>query len=299
MDSTEISEMQEAASTYATLPDISTPSQEVAIASKDRQKEEEKVPKSMKQRYWHSWEELRLVELWRRYKDEVTDVHKCLPVYRKIVGGMKSFGFLVNTQDCRRKINTLTNRYMAEKRHMDISGNKSVWRLYPLINCIIDTKTKWEVDDPWHENRIIKNLLDRIDPPTESVSDSRSQPQQIPPRIPLQMRSTNANEANVSPIENSVPPHQPAAQFQFSCDKRSRIIPINRLTEENLKQLRAENNRLAMDRDEDLKQLRREEERFHKFHIEIQYWGKQHEDLLQKIRNRQNDATPTLEKGKT
>uniref|UniRef100_A0A1B0G0U3 Myb/SANT-like DNA-binding domain-containing protein n=1 Tax=Glossina morsitans morsitans TaxID=37546 RepID=A0A1B0G0U3_GLOMM len=297
MDSTEVSEMQEAAATYATLPDISKTSQEVTMASKDRQKEEEKVPKSMKQRYWHSWEELRLVELWRRYKDEVTDVHKCLPVYRKIVGGMKSFGFLVNTQDCRRKINTLTNR--AEKRHMDISGNKSVWRLYPLINCIIDAKTKWEVDDPWHENRIIKNLLDKIDPPTESVSDNRSQPQQLPPRSPLQMRSINANEANVSPMETSTPPHQPTAQFQLSCDKRSRIIPINRLTEENLKQLRAENNRLAMERDEDLKRLRREEEGFHKFHAVIQYWNKQQEDVLQKICNHLNDARPTLQTGKT
>lgn len=106
-------------------------------------------------------------------------------------------------------------------------------------------------------------------------------------------------EANVSPMETSTPPHQPTAQFQLSCDKRSRIIPINRLTEENLKQLRAENNRLAMERDEDLKRLRREEEGFHKFHAVIQYWNKQQEDVLQKICNHLNDARPTLEKGKT
>uniref|UniRef100_A0A1A9WX86 Myb/SANT-like DNA-binding domain-containing protein n=1 Tax=Glossina brevipalpis TaxID=37001 RepID=A0A1A9WX86_9MUSC len=322
MDSIEAIEILDTSGISEALTEVSKTSQDIAMTVKDRQKEDEKIPKSMKQRYWHSWEELRLVELWRRYKNEVTDLHKCLPVYRKIVCGMKSFGFVVNTQDCRRKINTLTNRYMSEKRHMEISGNKPIWRLYPLINCIIDTRSKWEVDDPWHENRIIQKLLDKIEPLPVPASDNRNMLQQLPPRIPLQIRSINANgitlillerlffrlnnflilmyqEANnASTMERSISPHQSTAQFQLSCEKRSRIIPINRITEENLKQLRAENNRLTMERDEDLKRLRREEEGFHKFQSEIQHWNKHHEDLLQKILNRVNDVTPSSEKGK-
>lgn len=72
---------------------------------------EEHLTNHKKQRYWNSWEELYLVELWRRYKDEVTIINVPLPVYRKIMVAMRNRNMLVTAQDCRRKINTLNTRY--------------------------------------------------------------------------------------------------------------------------------------------------------------------------------------------
>lgn len=72
---------------------------------------EEPLSNHKKQRYWNSWEELYLVELWRRYKDEVAIVNVPLPVYRKIMVAMRNRNMVVTAQDCRRKINNINTRY--------------------------------------------------------------------------------------------------------------------------------------------------------------------------------------------
>lgn len=77
----------------------------------DNTEEEENITNHKKQRYWNSFEEMHIIELWRRYKDEVTEFNKALPVHRKIMVGMRQKGMIVTGQDCRRKLNTLNNRY--------------------------------------------------------------------------------------------------------------------------------------------------------------------------------------------
>lgn len=72
---------------------------------------EEHLSNQKKQRYWSSWEELYIVELWRRYRDEVNIINVPLPVYRKMMVAMRNRNMMVTAQDCRRKINTLNTRY--------------------------------------------------------------------------------------------------------------------------------------------------------------------------------------------
>lgn len=72
----------------------------------------EDLPKHLRRRYWSSWEELKLIELWRRYFDDITTLLRNMPVFTSISGDMRSYGFQVNPQECRRKINNLKNKYM-------------------------------------------------------------------------------------------------------------------------------------------------------------------------------------------
>lgn len=72
---------------------------------------EEHLSNQKKQRYWNSWEEMYIVELWRRYRDEVNIINVPLPVYRKMMVAMRNRNMMVTAQDCRRKINTLNTRY--------------------------------------------------------------------------------------------------------------------------------------------------------------------------------------------
>ncbi|KAM7352777.1 uncharacterized protein ACRADG_005161 [Cochliomyia hominivorax] len=236
---------------------------------------EEHLSNHKKQRYWNSWEELYLVELWRRYKDEVTMVNVPLPVYRKMMVAMRNRNMLVTAQDCRRKINTLNTKYKQELARVESTGIKSDWRLFNLIHCVMKPKVKEY--DPWHENVIIKKLLDKIPKPVEVPSPALIN-NNYNSHYNLYFNSHQARSNYPNSVYNCNPPSGHYSYYKIS------IYPFRNITEEKLEQLRLDNNRLAEQRDADLKRLQLEEENFQNFEKFIRIWTEQKEADLRRVK---------------
>ncbi|XP_037822353.1 uncharacterized protein LOC119610983 [Lucilia sericata] len=254
---------------------------------------EEHLSNHKKQRYWNSWEELYLVELWRRYKEELTIVNVPLPVYRKMMIAMRNRNMIVTAQDCRRKVNTLNTRYKQELQKMESSGCKSEWRLFPLIHCVLQPKIK--EFDPWHETIIIKKLLDKIpkpvevDAPTLALNHQNNSHQYPTYQTRNPPTSTQVNSyqhrTHVSSgvYTDSYSPYnrlQSSSQGRF---EKPSILPFRNITMEKIEQLRQDNNRLAEQRDADLKSLHLEEENFRCFETFIRIWTEQKEMELRRV----------------
>ncbi|KNC24249.1 hypothetical protein FF38_13693 [Lucilia cuprina] len=254
---------------------------------------EEHLSNHKKQRYWNSWEELYLVELWRRYKEELTVVNVPLPVYRKMMIAMRNRNMIVTAQDCRRKVNTLNTRYKQELQKMETSGCKSEWRLFPLIHCVLQPKIK--EFDAWHEPIIIKKLLDKIPKPVEVETTASTQNHQN-----SNSHQYSAYQTRTAPTSTQVnsyqqrtyvssalytdanSPYNRLSSSQGRCEKSS-ILPFRNITMEKIEQLRQDNNRLAEQRDADLKSLHLEEENFRCFETFIRIWTEQKEMELRRV----------------
>ncbi|XP_013114715.1 uncharacterized protein LOC106092404 [Stomoxys calcitrans] len=171
----------------------------------DRDEEDEHITNHKKQRYWNSYEEMFLVELWRRYRDEVTEYIKPLPVHRKIMVAMRQKEMMVTGQECRRKINTLNNRYKTELQSQKLTGIKPEWKLFPLIHCLKAPKIKQF--DPWHETLVVRKLLEKIPKPPETRTVIVRPP--VPVRFPLATTNIHTN-ITPSPPPPLPPPPAPA-----------------------------------------------------------------------------------------
>ncbi|XP_065355838.1 uncharacterized protein LOC135950234 [Calliphora vicina] len=272
---------------------------------------DEHLSNHKKQRYWNSWEELYLVELWRRYKDELTVVNVPLPVYRKMMIAMRNRNMVVTAQDCRRKVNTLNTRYKQELQRMESTGGKSEWRLFSLMHCVLQPKIK--EFDPWHELKIIKKLLDKIPKPVEvevpaPVINNNSNYQTTQTRNLPTSSNVNSYQPRTStqpPLyTNTLPstavytdPNSPYNRLSSSkglFDKPS-ILPFRNITVEKIEQLRQDNNRLSEQRDADLKCLHMEEENFRCFETFIRIWTEQKELELRRVQLMSEQSVISIE----
>ncbi|XP_073821694.1 uncharacterized protein [Musca autumnalis] len=267
----------------------------------DNMDEDENISNHKKQRYWNSYEEMHIIELWRRYKDEVTEFNKALPVHRKIMIGMRQKGMIVTGQDCRRKLNTLNNKYKAELESQKLTGVKSEWRLFPLIHCIKSPKIKQF--DPWHETLIIRKLLEKLPKPPEPKF--QPQPQIVPLKVQQPVRQCgniiqnkaingqNLNNASAGHLIASIPlksiasgvssllamdtctsasiPPLPSAHITPTVRTTTRnkrtLPPLRNITKKKLEQLKLENALLAQQRDDALKDLRMAERKLRIFEM--------------------------------
>ncbi|XP_075150034.1 uncharacterized protein LOC142224127 [Haematobia irritans] len=266
------------------------PSRRRPLTENSKDEEEEHVTNHKKQRYWNSFEEMYIVELWRRFRDEVTEFNKPLPVHRKIMVAMRQKEMMVTGQDCRRKLNTLNNRYKAELESQRLTGIKPQWRLFPLIHCVKSPKIKQF--DPWHEPIVIRRLLEKIPkppevkihpkpltvpsparPPLVTSKTHTNRPGNAPTTVPVTTTTTTTNPS--TPLLSYIPPMQTAVSGMATLvgmdncmsavnneeelQSRKEPLVIGHITLKRLEQLQFENLRLSKERDEALRALKTDE----------------------------------------
>ncbi|XP_053958497.1 uncharacterized protein LOC128863389 [Anastrepha ludens] len=240
----------------------------------------ESVPKHLRSRYWNSFEELRLVELWRLHAGEVTTLKKNIPVFRTISEGMREYGFLVNSQEVRRKINNFKNKYIAERRRMELGDDKSPsdWRLFPLVHCLLAPRQKNQLLT--HQQLILDQLFLKIPvdllnkelPVLETLSDPTTQP---PKAILYTPRSKDVTLVPTTP--------QRFQPYPKSFSHQSSYLLRLSFTKERLTQIRVDNSIMSDQRDAALKQLKFEESSFKALESFLMNWQKKHECLLERL----------------
>ncbi|XP_037960252.1 uncharacterized protein LOC119689490 [Teleopsis dalmanni] len=94
------------------------------------------ITKHMRKRYWNSFEEMKLIEYWRRFSKEITTFQHQIPAFRKINDLMRQSGIHITPQECRRKILALKNKFYAEKERAESDDNTD-WSLYPILHATI------------------------------------------------------------------------------------------------------------------------------------------------------------------
>ncbi|XP_067621233.1 uncharacterized protein [Eurosta solidaginis] len=243
------------------------------------------VPKHLRNRYWTSFEEMRLVELWLLHSDEVTTLKKNIPIFRKIAEGMREYGFLMNAQEVRRKINNVKNRYISERRLMELRADKtSDWRLYPLVHCLLAPRPKNQ--QLLHQKLIIDQLFAKIPVDLLNKELPESEIEQVKPvatSLPL--------PASSIPIKPPEPLSTPTNTTQYTrfqpyikgLPNESAIMLSQNFTKERLTQLMMDNTILSNERNALLKQFKSEERSFRALESFLMNWQKKHENLLERL----------------
>uniref|UniRef100_A0A034WEY2 Myb/SANT-like DNA-binding domain-containing protein n=1 Tax=Bactrocera dorsalis TaxID=27457 RepID=A0A034WEY2_BACDO len=240
----------------------------------------EVVPKHLRSRYWNSWEEMRLVELWRLHSNEVTTLKTNIPIFRTISEGMREYGFFVNAQEVRRKINSFKNRYIAERRRLEMEekDKESHWRLYPLIHCLLAPRQKNQLLT--HQQLIIERLFAKI--PLELINKELPITEMQTTKIIQKPAAFMANSA-----EQSALPTQLRGQLRYHPYARANgdasFLLRHNFTKERLTQIRVDNSILSDQRDAALKQLKSEERSFRALESFLMNWQKKHEVVLQRL----------------
>ncbi|CAD6996732.1 uncharacterized protein LOC101455858 [Ceratitis capitata] len=241
----------------------------------------EVVPKHLRSRYWNSWEEMRLVELWRLYCAEVTTLKINVPIFRTIAEGMREYGFLVNAQEVRRKMNNFKNKYIAERRSLELDGNKkqSDWRLYPLVHCLLAPRQKNQLLT--HQKLIINQLFSKI--PADVLNKELPFSERLADKTKQQSTSFTSKpvELLTLPTQSRYQPrHQPYAK---TFGNYSSTLLRHKFTKEKLTQLIIDNSILSDQRDTALKHLKAEERSFAALESFLLNWEKKHETTLQSL----------------
>ncbi|XP_039952522.1 uncharacterized protein LOC120769543 [Bactrocera tryoni] len=238
------------------------------------------VPKHLRSRYWNSWEEMRLVELWRLHSNEVTTLKTNIPIFRTISEGMREYGFFVNAQEVRRKINSFKNKYIAERRRLEIEENdkQSHWRLYPLIHCLLAPRQKNQLLT--HQQLIIERLFAKI--PLELLNKELPITEMQTTKVIQKPAAFMAKSAEQSALPTQLrgqPRYQPYARANGDTS----FLLRHNFTKERLTQIRVDNSILSDQRDAALKQLKSEERSFMALESFLMNWQKKHEVVLQRL----------------
>lgn len=239
------------------------------------------VPKHLRSRYWNSWEEMRLVELWRLHSNEVTTLKQNIPIFRTISEGMREYGFHVNAQEVRRKINNFKNKYIAERRRMDLEDKEkqSNWRLYPLIHCLLAPRQKNQLLA--HQNLILEQLFSKI--PVDLLNKELPISEIYIPKIipkPVTFTPKSAEPSALSTHPRCQPRYYPYAK---AANGDSSFLLRHNFTKDRLTQIRVDNSILSDQRDAALKQLKSEERSFRALEIFLMNWQKNHELVLRRL----------------
>ncbi|XP_041565507.1 uncharacterized protein LOC121467613 [Drosophila elegans] len=93
--------------------------------------------KHRKLRYYTSWEEAFLVQLWREHLHDISAYTENLPIFRKIAQVVRQHGIQLNPQEVRRRINSYRKKYLNERKRFESNPEyQSDWRLYALIDSL-------------------------------------------------------------------------------------------------------------------------------------------------------------------
>lgn len=239
------------------------------------------VPKHLRSRYWNSWEEMRLVELWRLHSNEVTTLKQNIPIFRTISEGMREYGFHVNAQEVRRKINNFKNKYIAERRRIELGEKEkqSNWRLYPLIHCLLAPRQKNQLLT--HQQLILEQLFAKI--PVDLLN------KELPfSEIPASTFISKTSMFTPKSAEASTLSTQIRCQARYQPYSRaaigdSSVLIRSNFTKERLTQIRVDNSILSDQRDAALKQLKSEERSFKALESFLMNWQSKHEIVLRRL----------------
>ncbi|XP_017471498.1 PREDICTED: uncharacterized protein LOC108362862 [Rhagoletis zephyria] len=240
------------------------------------------LPRHLRHRYWNSWEEMRLVELWRLHSDDVTTLKQNIPIFRTISEGMREYGFHVNAQEVRRRINNFKNKYIAERRRLELDDQKlSDWRLYPLVHCLLAPRQKNQLLT--HQKLILDQLCSKI--PQELINKEIPFIEIIDKKPVQQLPTVASNEPEVK----YVPParsqrYQPRVKpYPRSLSIDSSFFLRHNFNRERFTQILVDNSILSDQRDAALKQLKSEERSFKALESFLTNWQKKHEVVLQRL----------------
>ncbi|XP_030377684.1 uncharacterized protein LOC115626448 isoform X2 [Scaptodrosophila lebanonensis] len=119
--------------------------------------QEKKSNRNTRLRYYTSFEEMYLVELWRHHVHEIPGYDETFPIFRTIANGMCERNSKLNKQEVKRRIRTYKNKFENERRRMQNDPTyKTSWRLYPLINCILELPSP--PPDVLHEQKTLESI---------------------------------------------------------------------------------------------------------------------------------------------
>jgi len=69
-------------------------------------------PKSMRLRYYSSYEEATIVKLWRENLSQIPSYTENLQIFRDIASSLQQHGIRLNKQEVRRRISSYRNKYL-------------------------------------------------------------------------------------------------------------------------------------------------------------------------------------------
>uniref|UniRef100_A0A0K8UWF3 Uncharacterized protein n=1 Tax=Bactrocera latifrons TaxID=174628 RepID=A0A0K8UWF3_BACLA len=190
-------------------------------------------------------------------------------------------GFFVNAQEVRRKINSFKNKYIAERRRLEMEekDKESHWRLYPLIHCLLAPRQKNQLLT--HQQLIIERLFAKI--PLELINKELPITEMQTSKIIQKPAAFMAKSAEQSALPTQLRGqlrHQPYARANGDAS----FLLRHNFTKERLTQIRVDNSILSDQRDAALKQLKSEERSFRALESFLKNWQRKHEVVLQRLR---------------